>query len=212
LNSFSISKLTQAKSIPYLEYTIQETPLERKTTTPTIKMTSLYEVTVPLFIQGLENLSAILAKGVAHAKENSQSLSEQELFDTKLYPDMAGLAFQIQRVSDTAKNSISRISNNTIENVAMEDNEASFEQLQARVTKTIEFLKTVKPENVNGNEGLTIKVKLGPYEPEFKVKSYVFDYAIPNFFFHISMAYAILRTKGVPVGKLDFLGNILQKN
>lgn len=167
---------------------------------------TLYETTIPVFIRGLENLSHILNKAVSHSKESSQNASEQSLLETKLASDMAGLAFQVQRVSDTSKNGITRISNSTVENVAMEDNEATFEQLQARITKTIDFLKAVKPENLNGNEGLTIKPKMGPYEFEFVVKDYVLQYMIPNFFFHVSMAYAILRSKGVPVGKMDYLG------
>lgn len=169
-------------------------------------MTSLYDSTVPVFIHGLENLSALLKKAVTQTKETPQTLTEKDILESRLHPDMYGLAFQIQRVSDTSKNGISRISNSTVENVAMEDNESTIDELQARITKTIDFLKAVKPENLNGNEGLTIRPKIGPYEPEFKVQDYVLSYMVPNFYFHISMTYAILRSKGVPVGKLDFLG------
>lgn len=168
-------------------------------------MTTLYDSTVPIFIRGLENLSGVLAKATTHIKEN-QAEGEKDFIEGRLHADMKPLTFQIQSVSDTSKNGVVRISNSTLEQVSMEDNESTFDELQARVRKTIDFLKTVKPENVNGNEGLTINPKMGPYQFQFVVRDYVSEYMIPNFFFHMSMAYAILRNKGVPVGKRDFLG------
>lgn len=169
-------------------------------------MPTLYDSTVPAYIHGLESLSTILSKAVTHNKESPNPVPEKEILDGRLQPDMFGLIFQIQSVSDTAKNSVARISNDTIAQLPMEDNEATFDDLQARIAKTIDFLKAAKPENLNGNEELTIKPKLGPHEVEFKVQDYVRSFAIPNFYFHLSMAYAILRSRGVPVGKLDFLG------
>ncbi|KAK2760745.1 hypothetical protein FQN54_001981 [Arachnomyces sp. PD_36] len=170
-------------------------------------MTSLYDRTVPIFIRGLENLSACLEKATATAAE--AGTSEKELLETRLSPDMYGLAFQVQRVSDSAKNSINRMSNFKFAALAIEDNETTFPELQERIKKTLDYLKTVKPEDVNGNEEEHIKFKVGPNEAEFVVKNYVADFAVPNFYFHISIAYAILRSKGIPVGKMDFLGKIL---
>jgi hypothetical protein len=119
---------------------------------------------------------------------------------------MAPLSAQIQRVSDTAKGFAVRVGG--VENIVMEDNETSFDELQARITKTIDFLKSVPTDAVNGKETASIVVKFPNAEMNFTGLNYAQGFAIPNFYFHMTTAYAILRMKGVPVGKMDFLGGL----
>lgn len=160
---------------------------------------TLYDITVPPFIRGLKNLSAILEKGRLHASANEASLLESRLID-----DMGGLIFQIQRISDTAKGCAIRVGK--AEPVAMEDNETTFPELQARITKTIEFLEKLDPKCMDGMEDAEVVLKTRGPDRKFTGKVYVQAYAIPNFYFHLCMAYAILRKEGVPVGKTDYLG------
>jgi uncharacterized protein len=159
----------------------------------------LYDITIPPFIHGLKSLSAILEKGRLHA-----SADEASLLESRLIADMGGLIFQIQRISDTAKGTAVRVGK--VEPVAMEDHETTFAELQARIAKTIEFLETVDPKSMDGMEDGEVIMKWRGGERKFSGREYVFKYAIPNFYFHLCMAYAILRKEGVPVGKLDYLG------
>jgi uncharacterized protein len=160
---------------------------------------TLYETTIPPMIKGLKTLSAFLEKGRLHA-----SADEAALIESRLIADMGGLAFQIQRVSDTAKGCAVRVGK--AEPVAMEDNEKTFPELQARITKTIEVLEKLDPKSWEGAEDAEVVMKLRSGDRKFTGKSYVLTYAIPNFYFHVCMAYAILRKEGVQVGKLDYLG------
>ena len=120
---------------------------------------------------------------------------------------MAALPYQVQRVSDFAKNSAARISGT--EGVAIADEETTFEDLQARIQKTIDYLKSVPEDSINGNEDK--EIVLNPPrggEWRFTAKSYLLEFALPNFYFHVTTAYDLLRHKGVPVGKLDYLGAV----
>jgi len=159
----------------------------------------LYDITVPPFIRGLKTLSAILEKGRLHA-----SADEASLIESRLIADMGALTFQIQRISDTAKGCAVRVAK--IEPVAMEDNETTFPELQARITKTIEVLEKVDPKSMDGMEDGEVVLKVRDGEKKLTGRNYVLNYAIPNFYFHLCMAYAILRKEGVPVGKADYLG------
>jgi hypothetical protein len=117
---------------------------------------------------------------------------------------MGALPYQIQRVSDTAKGLAVRIGG--AEPVALPDNETNFPQLQERLQKTIDILESVKPETINANEGKEVVLPsraLG--EIKMTGKSYALEFAVPNFYFHVCMAYAILRKEGVDVGKNDYL-------
>jgi hypothetical protein len=124
--------------------------------------------------------------------------------NARLIEDMTPLTAQIQRMSDSSKGFAVRVGG--IENVAMEDNEASFDDLQARITKTIDFLKSVPADAINGKEEANVVLKLPSGEMNFTGLNFTQGFAIPNFYFHMTTAYAILRMKGVPVGKMDFLG------
>lgn len=163
---------------------------------------SLYEVSVPVFIRALENLSAQLEKGRAFADE--RGIAHGELLDARLYEDMAPLTAQIQRASDTSKGMAVRVGQ--LDNVAMADDEDSFDALQQRIARTIAFLRAVPAEALNGREDAEVPLTVRGTMLNFTGRSYVLSFALPNFFFHVTTAYALLRHKGVPIGKLDFLG------
>lgn len=162
---------------------------------------SLYDVTVPVFIRGFANLSANLKKGRAWADE--QKLPHEALLEAKLIDDMRPLTAQIQRASDSAKAVIPRVTG--IEAPAMADTEKTFDDLEARIAATVAFLKTVKREAFDGREDHEVVLKLGGLSNTFTARDYIQTFAIPNFYFHVTTAYALLRHKGVPLGKLDFI-------
>lgn len=119
---------------------------------------------------------------------------------------MAPLPFQITRASDHAKNAAARVAG--VEVVAMPDDEVTFQELQARIRKTIDFLKTVPPDSMDGKEEVEIVLKLKAGELRWTAKSYLLEFALPNFYFHLTTAYDILRHSGVPVGKVDYIGGL----
>ncbi|MDX3911579.1 MAG: DUF1993 domain-containing protein [Sphingobium sp.] len=163
---------------------------------------SLYDVSVPVFIRGLRNLSAILEKGRAWA--NDKEMPHTSLLDARLFEDMVPLIAQIQRASDTAKFAVVRVGQ--VENVAMADDEQSFDDLQNRITRTITFLETVAATSMDGRDEAEVVLPTPHGAISFTGRSYVLAFALPNFFFHVTTAYAILRHKGVPLGKLDYIG------
>lgn len=167
-------------------------------------MPALYDVTIPAFIRGLQNLSAMLEKAKVFATEQGMDLSE--LLDARLIEDMAPLTRQIQMVTDTAKFVAVRVGQ--VENEAWPDDEVSYDDMQARVSKAISFLQNVTADGFDGREDAKVVLTTPSGEIPFTGSTYVHGFAIPNFYFHLSMAYALLRMKGVPVGKLDFLGSI----
>lgn len=158
---------------------------------------SMSQASVPLFLRALRNLSEILKKGEAHA--DAATLAE-----ARLYPDMLTLAGQIQRASDAAKACVARLSGT--EAPSFPDEEKTFAELQARIQKTIDYVKSVPPAQIDGSETREIRFRAGKNEYTFTGVQYLQGFAIPNFFFHVTVAYAILRHKGVAVGKMDFLG------
>jgi hypothetical protein len=162
---------------------------------------SLYEISIPVFIHSLTSLSAILKKGEAYADE--KGIAHSKLLDARLVDDMAALPYQIQRCSDTSKGAAVRIAG--IDNVAMPDNETTFEQLQARIHKTIEVLKSVDPKSMDDKDESPVILKLGGGEIKFTAKSYLLTFAIPNFYFHVSTAYGILVSPPTLIGDECFL-------
>ena len=158
---------------------------------------SMYQASIPAFIRGLENLSAILQKGAA--RPDSASYVE-----TRLAPDMLTLAGQIQRASDSAKGCAARLGG--IDNPSFPDTEKTFADLQGRIKKTIDFLKAVKREQIDGSEERPVQIKAGGRELNFTGAQYLLGFALPNFYFHVTTAYDILRHKGVPLVKRDYLG------
>ena len=167
-------------------------------------MPALYDVSVPAFVRGLQNLSAMLEKARAFAAE--QGLDTAELLDARLIADMAPLTRQIQMVTDTAKFVAVRVAQ--VENELWADDEASFDDAQARVAKAIAFLQKMPADGFEDREDAKVVLTTPSGDIPFTGSTYVYGFAIPNFYFHLSMAYALLRMKGVPLGKLDFLGAI----
>jgi hypothetical protein len=163
---------------------------------------SMYRATVPIFIQGLDVLASLLQKAAAHAQE--KALLESELIGARLFEDMAPLSAQIQRASDTAKKSAERLSGVAAPSFA--DDETSFAQLQARIANTRAYLASIDSATFDGSEARTVPMKFGSMSKDFLGEEYLFTFGIPNFYFHVTTAYDILRHRGVQIGKLDFLG------
>jgi hypothetical protein len=162
----------------------------------------MYQASIPVFIRSFGNLSAILDKGVEYAK--SAKLDQSALIEARLFEDMHPLPAQIQRASDTAKGCAARLAG--IDAPKFEDTEKTFPELQNRIAMTVEFLQIVKPDLIDGTEEKEITLQAGKQALHFKGMDYLLGFALPNFFFHVTTAYDILRHKGVPVGKMDYLG------
>ncbi len=163
---------------------------------------SLYDVSVPVFTRGLGQLAHILEKGLAHAQ--AAGTDPSELINARLAPDMFTLAGQIQSASDAAKFGVARIAGVTAP--SFPDTEATYAELQARVAKTVEYLQTVDRASIDGAEEREVTMKVRGNELKFTAQRYLLQFSLPNFFFHLTTAYDVLRHSGVPVGKLDYLG------
>lgn len=166
--------------------------------------TQLYDLTVPVFLRGFHAMSGFLAKGEAWAAENG--VDPADLLAARLFEDMAPLTGQVQRASDAAKFTVVRLGG--LENLAMADEEASFADLQDRIAKTVAFLKAVPREAIDGKEDAAVTLTTPRASFDFTGRDYVLNFVLPNFYFHTTTAYGILRHKGVPVGKMDFLGGV----
>ena len=164
---------------------------------------SMYQVSAPRFIHTLGNLSAILDKAAAHAE--AKKIDPLALTSFRLYPDMFPFTRQIQIACDAAKGAVARLAG--VENPKHEDTEKTFEELKARIAKTIAFIKTVKAEQIDGTEDKEIALKVGGKDLKFSGVQYLLGFAQPNFYFHVATAYNILRHNGIEIGKTDFLGN-----
>jgi hypothetical protein len=162
----------------------------------------MYQASVPVFIHALNNLDALLKKGEAHAE--AKKIDPSVLLGMRLAPDMRPLTSQIQLASDGSKGAAGRLAG--VERPAFEDNETTFADLHARIAKTIAFLESVDAAKLDGAESRTVTLKLGGNDVHFRGDAYLLYFALPNFFFHIATAYAILRHAGVEIGKLDYLG------
>jgi len=161
----------------------------------------MYQASVPVFAHGLSVLSHQLQQGEAHARDTGADPAT--LVEARLAPDMLTLAGQVQRASDTSKLAIERLSG--LPAPRMEDNEKTFAELYARIDKTIGYIKGVTEAQLTGTESKTIELKLRDFNPTFTGSSYLFTFALPNFYFHTTTAYDILRHKGVKIGKRDYL-------
>ncbi len=164
--------------------------------------TELYDVTVPALLHGFRSMATILDKARAWADEHGTP--HAELLEARLIDDMAPLTAQVQRTSDAAKFAIARLGQ--VEAPEMPDTETSFDELQARIAATVAFLKSIPREVIDGREDADVEVKTPSRSFHFKGLPYVTGFVLPNFYFHMTTAYAILRAKGVPLGKMDYLG------
>jgi hypothetical protein len=165
---------------------------------------SIYETLIPTAIKSLENLHNILQKGADYAV--AKKIEEKVLLESRLFPDMFPLTRQVQIACDAAKAGAARLAE--IEIPSHADVEQSFAELQQRIKKTVEFLKTVKPAQLNGKEELKINYTQHGRERNFVGLPYLLNWVLPNIFFHVTATYAILRNNGVELGKKDYLGNI----
>ena len=163
---------------------------------------TIYDASIPTMIRALSNLSKIMDKAVAQAK--AQDIPLSTLLEARLAPDMHPFPRQIQIASDAAKGAAARLAN--IEAPAMADTETTFPELQARIAKTIDFLKSVSADKIVGAEDREIVMKFPQGEMKFSGRDYLNHFALPNFFFHVTTAYGLLRHKGITIGKMDFLG------
>lgn len=165
---------------------------------------SMYTASIPVFTRMLNNLSNILEKANAHAEV--KKIDPSVLLNYRLAPDMFPLMKQIQIVTDNAKGMAARLSGQEIPKY--EDNETTIAELQARIRKTLDFLASISPEQIDGQEEREVVLKLPKVEHHFTGINYLLHFAIPNFYFHVSMTYSILRHAGVDIGKMDYLGSI----
>ena len=165
---------------------------------------SLYDVSVPVFTLSLTNLAAILEKASGHAQ--SKKLDPKVLPATRLIADMLPLSSQVQIACDTAKGAAARLAG--VEVPKHPDTEATLDELKARVAKTLEFIRTLKPEQFQGAETREIVLQFPQMTLKFTGLNYLTNFVLPNFFFHVTTAYALLRKNGVDLGKRDFLGEI----
>lgn len=163
---------------------------------------SMYQASVPVFIHSLNNLSGILKKAEAHAA--AKKIDPAVLVSARLYPDMFPFTRQIQLASDAAKGCAARLAGQ--EPPSFPDNEQTLPELQARLDKTVVFLQTLKATQVDGSEDRAIELKMRDRTLQLKGQAYLLGFSMPNFFFHVTTAYAILRHNGVEIGKKDFLG------
>lgn len=166
-------------------------------------MQHYYAFTVPFFKKNLENLSALLTKAEAYMLVNH--VPESELLQAALTTDMFPLVKQVQIATDNAKGACARLAG--VEVPSMEDSETTIAALHARIQKTITFLDTLTEDQFEGAHDRVVTMKYFP-GMHFIGHDYLIEYAIPNFLFHVSTAYAILRMRGVEIGKADFLGKL----
>jgi hypothetical protein len=164
----------------------------------------MYNASVPLFETLLGALSNVLDKGAAFAK--AKNIDESVLVNARLAPDMFALARQVQIATDQAKGGAARLAG--LEVPTYEDNETTIDQLKARIKKTLDFVGSVKQSQIDGSEDREIVLKMRAGDMKFTGQRYLIGFVIPNFTFHCTTAYDILRHNGVDVGKRDFLGDI----
>jgi hypothetical protein len=169
---------------------------------------SMHQATIPALQRGLGVLSSLLDKGAAFAAETG--LDPAMLAQARLAPDMLTLTGQVQRASDTAKFAAERLAG--FPSPRFPDEEASLDDLQARIQATTNFLQSVPPAQFEGSEARNIV--FGPPNSPMTLPGaeYLLGFALPNFYFHVTTAYGILRHLGVPVGKRDFLGPLGARN
>ena len=162
---------------------------------------SMHAVSAPIFVRNLNNLASMLSKAEQQAK--TKGYDPAVLLNQRLAPDMFPLTKQIQIACDHAKGCVARLAGEPPE--VMEDTETTFAELQARIKKVLGVVQSYKPEQLDGSDTREITIKIPNSEFKFSGLDYVNHWAMPNFYFHATMAYAILRHNGIDLGKRDFL-------
>lgn len=163
---------------------------------------TIYDASIPVLTRSLTNLSKIIDKAVAQAKQKDIPL--QALLDARLAPDMHPFIKQIQIASDSAKGAAARLSGS--EPPSFPDTETTIPELQARIAKTVDYLKSIDAAKFAGAESRQVELKTPNRTFNFTGAQFLTGFALPNFFFHVTTAYALLRHKGIEIGKMDFLG------
>ena len=164
---------------------------------------SMYQASVPRFVNILGNLSNILDKAQVHV--DAKKLDAATLTTYRLFPDMLPMTTQVQIACDTAKGVVARLAG--VEIPVYEDNEKTLADLKARIAKTIAFIQTVTPGQIDGTEDKEIVIKRPDKETRYTGMQFLLGHALPNFYFHVTTTYNILRHNGVEIGKRDYLGN-----
>lgn len=165
---------------------------------------SMYQASVPVFVRGLESLATILNKAAAHAE--ARKIDPAVFVNARLAPDMFALARQVQIASDVAKGCVARLAGAEVPSYP--DTETTFPDLAARVAKTIAFVKGFTAAQIDGSEERTVTLKMRGEERSFRGQAYLLNLALPNFYFHVTTTYDILRHNGVDLGKSDYLGTL----
>jgi uncharacterized protein len=163
---------------------------------------SMYTASVPVFQQMLGALTGILDKVEAHAV--ARKIDPAVMLGLRLAPDMFPVSRQIQISCDFAKGTVARLAG--VDNPNYADTETTIEQLKERIAKTLAFINSIPASAIEGSEGRDVTFKAGPVEMQFKGQPYLVGFALPNFYFHVTTAYAILRANGLDVGKFDYMG------
>ena len=163
---------------------------------------SMYQASVPQLKKMLVNLTAILTKAEEHVA--AKGMDGKVLAEARLFPDMFPLAKQVQIACDQVKFGLARLA--SVEAPKLDDTESTLAQLKERIAKTIAFIDTIKPEQIDGTEAKEIKFSIKEWNFEFVGEQYVLTWIIPNFYFHVTTTYNILRHNGVELGKADYLG------
>lgn len=166
---------------------------------------TMHSASVPMFTQVLTTLSRVLDKAEAHA--TSRKITPAALLEARLFPDMYPMTSQVQFTCDFAKGAVARLAGVAVPR--FEDHETTFDELRARIAKTLAFIQSVDAASINGSEDRDIELKFGDKQLKFKGREYLVGFAIPSMVFHMTIAYAILRHNGVELGKADFLGELL---
>ncbi|HEX9392239.1 MAG TPA: DUF1993 family protein [Usitatibacteraceae bacterium] len=163
---------------------------------------SMYQVSVPVFQRMLGNLKAILEKAAAYAQ--AKKIEDSVFLNSRLYPDMLQMSRQVQIAADFAKGACSRLAGQDVPK--FEDNEKTFAELIARIDKTLAHIATFKTGQIDGQEERDITINVAGNPTAFKGQNYLLHQVLPNFYFHVTAAYAILRHNGLEIGKRDFIG------
>lgn len=164
---------------------------------------SMYQASVPRFVNILTNLSAILDKAQAHV--DAKKIAPEALTTYRLFPDMFPMARQVQIACDTAKGAVARLAG--VDIPANEDTEKTLAELKARIATTIAFVQSIRSAQLDGTEDKDITLKRGEKSTTYKGMQFLLGHALPNFYFHVTTAYNTLRHNGVEIGKRDYLGN-----
>lgn len=163
---------------------------------------SMYQASVPRFVNILNNLSAILDKAQAHVEANK--IDESALTSYRLFPDMFAMARQVQIACDTAKGAVARLAG--VDIPIHEDTEKTIAELKKRIAMTVAFVQSIQPAQIDGSEDNDITLRRGEKSTTYKGMQFLLGHALPNFYFHVTTIYNILRHNGVQVGKRDYLG------